>query len=677
MTMAWQAVAWYLLVAACGAAGYGVLRRCGVGVGGAAALGRPVALVSAGYVGWLAGCLGVSQWWWVGLAVLPVLLAVGRRSLVAARQGAVLEPEILGAVAFLGVAFLRLNVLAVSGTEKPMDLAIWATLLRPATLPPSDPWLAGFALPYYYWGFVPWVIPARILGNEPDVIYNLLVPTLAAVTAQLGWGLARAIGGGRRAAWLAGVLVVFSGTLDGWRQIIAGRPLGGLDLWSSSRAIKGAITEFPLFTFHLGDLHPHLLAVPLALAALFLACAVVALPRGRATLLVLAAICYGAAAAANPWCAIPLGLGVVALVLTVNAATEQRSVLRWLIVGSVGLGGGLAFLPFWLGLRPPFEGFGLVTTATRWDELTLYLGGGLVPLVLVIWELARRLGGWSAAGRQLSRAAVVALIAVAAGLSGRIALALALVTGALVWFWVWRGRPRSCRPAWALSLTPIALIGLVEVVYVRDPYGGELYRMNTVFKALSFAFTLLVVVGPVLLGWLASRRPLAARAAAVLLVLVGLPQLLSLAWAAAGSRPDGWGGLGWMAPGEEEAVRWLRRSPPGTVVIEAVGEAYSDAGRMASASGVPSVLGWENHERVWRGKAVEEELRYRRGKVAAVYESGEPAQVRAAARALGATHIVIGSVERRCYPEAGLRAVMRSGMVAFAAGECVVVRVGE
>ncbi|MGQ5491141.1 DUF2298 domain-containing protein, partial [Thauera sp. ZXT1-4] len=78
--------------------------------------------------------------------------------------------------------------------------------LRPGTFPPADPWLAGFTLPYYYWGFVPWVLPARLLRLDPDVAYNILVPTLAAVAAQLGWGLARALGGGRRAAWLAATL---------------------------------------------------------------------------------------------------------------------------------------------------------------------------------------------------------------------------------------------------------------------------------------------------------------------------------------------------------------------------------------------------------------------------------------------------------------------------------------
>ncbi len=676
MLMVLQALAWYLVVAAFGLAGCGALRRLGVGAGGAVATGRVVGLTVAGYGGWLAGCLGLAAWWLVAMAGAAVLLVWGRRWVVRGTVAFAAEPEAVGALAFLGVALLRLDALAIVGTEKPMDLAILATLLRPGTFPPTDPWLADHTLPYYTWGFVPWVAPARLLHLAPDVAYNLLVPTIAAVTAQLAWALARAVGGGKRAAWLAASLVVFSGTPDGWRQLLAGRPLGGLDLWSSSRAIKGAITEFPLFTFHLGDLHPHLLAVPLVLAALFLACAVAALPQGRRVVLAVAALLYGAAAAANPWCAVPVGIGVAALVVAAVPATAWSIPRRWAAAVAIGVGGYLAFLPAWLELRSPLRGVGLVYTPTRWDELALYLGAVLLPVLLVAWEVARRLGGWSGRARQAFRAAALAVTAAAAGLSGRVGLAVALVASGLLASWAWRARPQRWRPAWTLALVPLLLVGLVEVIYLRDPYGGELYRMNTVFKALHLAFTLLAVVGPVLLDWLAERRPLLARAGVAVLLLAGAPQLVSLGVAALRSRPAGWGGLGWMAPGEAAVAAWLHRAPAGTVIVEAVGEAYTDAARLASASGVPTVLGWENHERLWRGSGIDGELAWRRSTIDALYRSGEPATVERLAIELGATHVVVGSVERRTYgPVADAAAA--AGEVAFAAGECTVVRVGR
>jgi len=214
-------------------------------------------------------------------------------------------------------------------------------------------------------------------------------------------------------------------------------------------------------------------------------------------------------------------------------------------------------------------------------------------------------------------------------------------------------------------------------VYVRDPYAGELYRMNTVFKATHLAFVLLAVAAPALLGWLRRRRPVLAAAILVIVLGSGLPHLAALVTRIGAPAGAGWGGLAWMAPGEADAARWIagRRGRP--VLVEAVGDAYSDAARIASASGVPVVLGWENHERVWRGNDIGPELERRRALVEAVYQATDPAEVSSAVADLGATHVVIGAVERRTFPYADFAAIRNAGTVVFAAGGCEIVRVRD
>jgi YYY domain-containing protein len=675
-----QAIAWYLVVGAAGVVMTGALRRLGVGAGAGWAVGRVVGWTVQGYVAWLAGWAGLLNWWWVGLAVFLPLLAWGWRGLKELKPRALLEPELVGMGAFVLLSVLRLPALAVTGTEKPMDLAILATLLRPGTIPPADPWLAGGSLPYYYFGFVPWLLPAKLLGLAPDVVFNLLLPTLAAVCAQGAWAVARSLGGSRRTGVMAAFLVVFAGTFDGWRQLLAGVPLSGLDLWASSRAIKGTITEFPLFTFQLGDLHPHLLCVPLALAAIFLGRALGALPARWLPGVALGSLVYGAAAAANPWCAIPLGLAILLVV-----AGDETGFVRpqgpglglWLRVALLGAAGWVLLSPFWLSYHPPTRGLGLVTTPTRTDELALFLGGILLPPVLVAWELAWRWGGVELARRQFSRAAFLASVVLVAIVTGKVALALAIGLATVLAVTVLRGRARRARPVFALTLVPLGLLAFLEVVFLRDPYADEYYRMNTVFKASHLAFTLLAVVGPVLLGWLRRRRPALAVAAAALVLLAGLPQLVALTARALATPAAGWGGLGWMAPGEAAAASWLRTQPPGTVIVEGVGLAYTDAARMSAASGVPAVLGWEQHEGVWRGGAIGEETGRRKTEVEKLYRCGDPAQVRRIAQALGASVIVLGSVERRLYPGDALSAVLLGGNVAFRSEQCVLVSVGK
>ena len=132
-----------------------------------------------------------------------------------------------------------------------------------------------------------------------------------------------------------------------------------------------------------------------------------------------------------------------------------------------------------------------------------------------------------------------------------------------------------------------------------------------------------------------------------------------------------------MAPGERAAAAWLRRQPAGLVLVEGVGDAYSDAARMSSASGVPAVLGWENHEGVWRGGNIGEETGRRKAQIEQLYKCGDPIEVRRIARTLGASFVVVGSVERRLYPENGVQAVLRSGKALFQSEQCVVVSARE
>jgi YYY domain-containing protein len=671
------ALAWYVVVAVGGLAAVGVLRRWGVGTGAAVAVGRVVAWTAAGYLGWLAAWAGLRAWWWVGLLVLVAMVALTWRSYRELSWRATVEPELLGLAAFAVLAFLRLPNLPIQATEKPMDLAILATLLRPGTVPPLDPWLAGETLPYYYFGFVPWVLPAKLLGVAPEVLYNLLVPMLAAVSAQAAWALARAVGGSRRSGIAAGFLVVFAGTLEGWRQLLTGTPFGATDMWHASRQIAGTITEFPLFTFQLGDLHPHLLAVPLLLVTLFATRGMVAL-RAPAVPFWAVALLFGASAAANPWCALPLGLGIALLAAGLEGSfvwptqTGRRLWAKLIVIGALGWA---LFFPFWHFFDAPFAGLGIVHKPTQWDDLFLFLGGMLIAPLLLCWELAPRWGGHDPARRQMVRAAFLAGVVLVAALSKSVGLGLVLGCGVVLGVGVVRGRFRRARPAWALALVPLALVAVMETVYLKDPYGEEFFRMNTVFKASHLAFTLFAVLAPVLLGWLRRRRPVLAYVGAAVVLVAGLPQLIALGNVARRATPTTWAGLTWMAPGEAEAVSWLQKQPSGTVLVEAVGDAYSDAARMSAGSGVPAVIGWQNHELVWRGNQMAAETDGRAALVKTIYTSGDPEQVRRTAESLDADLIVVGEKERQVYGEAGLKAVVAAGEAAFSAGGCVIVRV--
>ena len=212
------------------------------------------------------------QWRAVGAVVLLVCAVAG--GVVAWRRKAwrqLLFAETIFWVATAVVIFIRLDHPQIVFTEKPMDLGILASLLRAESFPPPDMWLAGEALPYYYWGALLWTLPLSIASVPLEIGYNLIVALIGGMVASLLWMLGRRAGGSHLSGLLVAFFGLFAGTPDGLRQLFEGKPIGGLDLWHSSRQITDTITEFPLFTMHLGDLHPHLLSMPIACLALLVA----------------------------------------------------------------------------------------------------------------------------------------------------------------------------------------------------------------------------------------------------------------------------------------------------------------------------------------------------------------------------------------------------------------------
>ncbi|MBP7676082.1 MAG: hypothetical protein KBB14_07160, partial [Thermoanaerobaculia bacterium] len=373
-----------VLLAGLLAAGTAVVLRAGRGDGdadgvrdGALALGLPAGLLLLAFPGQVASS--------VGGVPFGVVLALGGAAVVAAlvlcgRELSVLrDRRAFGAVALLVVLFafflwLRLGWGDARQTEKPMDLAVLSALLVTPRLPLEDPWLAGTAFPYYHFGTYLLALPFRLAGIAPGVAYNLVAALVAALAGAAAFGVVRLRGGGRRLAVVAALLLTLAGTWDGVRPLLGGGSLASVDLWASSRRVAHAITEWPLFTLWLGDLHPHAVALPLLLALAALA--------GRfasgAGLLLDAAL-LAALLSANPW-----DLPAALLLLGAGAFVARPflpALLRALSTAAVALP---LFVPALLGARPELQGLRGVAARTTSPEAFLHFGGLLLVPALAV-----------------------------------------------------------------------------------------------------------------------------------------------------------------------------------------------------------------------------------------------------------------------------------------------------
>src|SRR5262249_9223977 len=139
-------------------------------------------------------------------------------------------------------------------------------------LPMLDPWMSGTRFPYYHFGTLLFALPSRVSGMPSEYAYNVIASLLPGLLALATFGVIRSRRGGRLLAVAGAVLVVAGGTPNGLAQLLGTQKLLSYDfLWDSSRRVKDVvggqvgdcITEWPLFTYRLGDLHPHAVELPL------------------------------------------------------------------------------------------------------------------------------------------------------------------------------------------------------------------------------------------------------------------------------------------------------------------------------------------------------------------------------------------------------------------------------
>lgn len=742
------------------------------------AFARPVGLVIAGYAFWLLATLGVVQNDTGGVVVALLLLAGlsawalwrGRggtwRAAWLQQRRALPVMEMVFVLAFVLWVFVRAASPQASGTEKPMELAFIQSILRSASYPPADPWLSGYAISYYYFGYSMVAMLARLTGFGGTLAFNLASASWFAMTALAAYGLLynllhvrqHGLVGNpihaaklRAAALLAPLfLLVMSnggGLLEvlhsggvfwsggqsrfwSWLNIpeLVNPPTppytftpersGGIWWWRSSRVISDygldggfheVIDEFPLFSYLLGDLHPHVLAMPFVLLAAALALNVFRMlhepeqqPFGwhwlRRPTFWLTALLLGALAFLNTW---DWPMYLVLFGAAAALAGVSRASWHWGLVAdfavpvfALGLAGALLYLPFFLSFSSQAQGIlPSLVFFTRGAHLWVMFGPLLLPIIA--WLVAgwwrgpqpgRALGGGLLLAGALLLALLLLMLAFAllrlqvepalAGIWGASSSAQLLAEslqrrlsapGAWITLWLLLGLViallrREPQPGtlfengWGADRFVLLLVmigaGLVvfpEFFYLRDGFGT---RMNTIFKFAFQAWVLWAVAAGygayAVLHWLAGARKFLYAAALALVVAASLPY--GLFWVSSRFDAAAFGGFSLdgtaLALAEQQAVEWLADAPYG-VVAEAIGGSYTGYARISTHSGLPTVLGWPGHELQWRGGV--QEMGTRQGDIEQLYRARNWEEAQNVIDRYNIRYIVIGALEQSTY----------------------------
>ncbi|MFH1559860.1 MAG: DUF2298 domain-containing protein [Chloroflexota bacterium] len=263
---------------------------------------------------------------------------------------------------------------------------------------------------------------------------------------------------------------------------------------------------------------------------------------------------------------------------------------------------------------------------------------------------------------------------------------LIVPTAILAWTWL------SSQEELPYGLFALALLGMalalgmgVEIVTIK----GDIARMNTVFKFYLQAWILLGIVAAYLLWRMEFGRAILRMVSVNLVgrVFGGAWMMLFLAlllgssiYTVAGTQdrlrdrfqvlPLTLNGMAYMADarytfdhgrGSEklawdyEAIQWLRgqniKGSP--VVLEGQGELYRSLhGRVSIYTGLPTVLGWDNHQSQQRGYGPI--IGERIGDVRRIYSTTSTEETLELLDKYRVEYIYVGELERHYYPQMGL-----------------------
>jgi len=74
-------------------------------------------------------------------------------------------------------------------TEKPMELAFMSAVQRSSSFPPNDPWMAGYAISYYYKGYIMSAMLSMLTGITSTIGFNLTIASQFALTGLTAFGV--------------------------------------------------------------------------------------------------------------------------------------------------------------------------------------------------------------------------------------------------------------------------------------------------------------------------------------------------------------------------------------------------------------------------------------------------------------------------------------------------------
>ncbi len=515
--------------------------------------------------------------------------------------------EVLFFIALLFWSFIRAHSPEIHGLEKFMDFGFVNSILRAEYFPPKDMWFTPENINYYYFGHLVTAVLTKLSGADSSISFNLMLANIFAITLtasfSIGANLFYYFQPSKLKSSISGLISAYLVTLSGNMHSIyaffnsydISSPVPFWELafknnlttyWyaNATRFIPKTIHEFPIYTTVVADLHGHVLNIPFALLTIAILIKYYFEEKTHYLIYVLIGLMIAISLMTN-FLDAPIYLMLASLVVYFKNAKDRSFAdsitlnARPLLIILLSI--GIFSLPFWLSFKPFGSGIGIICSPILLTEI-----GRLGPLLFEPDKCVRT---------------PLWMFLILYGLF------IFLFLRFLFAIVISRYKSQSHHiDSLILIFFIFGILGILipEVIYFKDIYSGH-FRANTLFK---FSYQVFIVLS-LISGYIIVRTFPKSLGIKQAIFVVSLFFLLFLA----GSYPyfaiksyyhnlenyQGLDGIKYISktyPEDYQAIVWLNKNIEGQpVILEAVGESYTDYARVSANTGLPTVVCWPVH----------------------------------------------------------------------------------
>lgn len=586
-------------------------------------ISKPLGLLLLTYLSWILTVFGFRYTSFLVLFSLGIIAAssliIWRKCSLHFEKDYIIRFEILFLLAFVSFAIIRACSPDIywTGGEKFMDMSFINSLLRNSQYPPSDPWMSGMVIQYYYFGYLIVANLIKITGILPSIAFNLATASFFALSLTTSFGIGYALTEKMRYGIITAFFVTMAGNLVGFFQLMDILRKGDVhnilafNYWTSSRVIPDTINEFPFFSFLQGDVHAHMISITFQLLVILLLLNIFK-SLNWVSIFILG-LSIGFLYPLNTWdYPVYLILAIVALAFhffligSSPPHTSKKELLK--PVFAIGLVTGLSYLLYlpYHFLYDLERSISIVPSGRT--SLVFYLAiYGLFLYMIYRFILLKFIKYRLKLINLIISLVLLSILSVALKFELLILLIPLLILSVISMI---KEKYENQIFVLFLIITGTLLSLFCELFYIKDALGSgnPVYiRLNTVFKLYLQNWILWgISAGAILFQFRDSfsKKKTWGIAAIILILMVSIYPVFATIGKSGSFRGeptlDGEAYVKKQHPQEYMAILWFRNITGQPVVLQAPGELYQWNTYITAFTGLPTVIGWAGHELNWR-----------------------------------------------------------------------------